>query len=150
MPAHYNSRVNYHLSLPDPRTAPFQVNSASRQFFDLCGVEKTAKQDERIQALVDNLQPYPDDAPFMKMGPENKAVWKSCWTEKIDHTVNVHFVNEIVDCVWDNETALRTVPGGKPELVDADYNKDVIIKMKKLYWGNLQSQVKARAGIHQS
>ncbi|EGN92226.1 hypothetical protein SERLA73DRAFT_79771 [Serpula lacrymans var. lacrymans S7.3] len=97
-------------------------------FFDLCGVEKTAKQDERIQTLIDNLEPYPDDAPVMK----------------IDHTVNVCFVNKIVDCVWDNET---TILGGKPELVDADYNKDVIIKMTKLYWRNLQSQVKARADL---
>ncbi|KAF8835077.1 hypothetical protein BDN67DRAFT_876584, partial [Paxillus ammoniavirescens] len=99
-------------------------------FFELCGVERLAKQDERIQTLVDNLEPLPNDLPF---------------SSKIDHAVNARFINEIVDRVWENETALCNNPNGKPELPDAAYNKDVIIKMTKSYWRNLQMQVKARA-----
>ncbi|KAF9227788.1 hypothetical protein BS17DRAFT_856990 [Gyrodon lividus] len=111
--------------------------------FELCRVKRSAKQDERIQMLVDNLEPLPNDLAFLSVGSNNKTVWIPCWTEKIDHSVNACFVNEIVDHVWENETALCNNPNGNSELPDAAYNKDVIIKMTKSYWRNLQMQVKA-------
>ncbi|KAL4078689.1 hypothetical protein V8B97DRAFT_1914502 [Scleroderma yunnanense] len=97
---------------------------------DLCGVEKSATKAEQIAFFLEHLQGTPEGAPYELVNEQQ--VWQLLWNQHIDHKVNVKFLQEVVDCLWENEDI---------KLPDKSFDHGVMMAMAKGYWHNLTSQV---------
>jgi hypothetical protein len=70
-------------------------------FYDMCGVEMSGSKSKRIDELC-TVKPLEDDKAFELV--EEKEVWHPVWKGNIDDKVNVLFIKNIIQCIWQNET----------------------------------------------
>lgn len=66
----------------------------------MCGVE-TLSTDHRMAAMVEHINGLPNLAVFEEV--EGRVVWRPLWAEQVDHTVNLTFLDAVVDSIIKGE-----------------------------------------------
>ena len=88
-------------------------------FYEMCGVGSKGSKTHRSQELC-AVRPLENGAAFEVV--DGKQVWHPVWDDRVDHNVNVQFLEAVVKCVWDNEEVIKYCPWKyalTPQLVEA-------------------------------
>ncbi|KAI6043721.1 hypothetical protein EDC04DRAFT_2890648 [Pisolithus marmoratus] len=70
-------------------------------FSQLCGIDCDASKKNCIAALV-AVKPLNNQQPF-KLSSKATQIWHLNWLGKVDDNLNVKFLKEVADCMYNNE-----------------------------------------------
>lgn len=68
-----------------------------------------------------------------------KKIWYPDWKGNVDDEVNTAFIQEVVDRVKSKQR-LREDPNSKSEILDVDYDRQLITDCTKAYFRNIHKQ----------
>ncbi|KAG1752357.1 uncharacterized protein EDB91DRAFT_1243136 [Suillus paluster] len=117
-------------------------------FSDRCGIESSMGRNKRTEVLIMQVKPLANGSAYEKRQGEggtadegaDDKIWHPNWLGQVDDDVNVKFIEEIVNRVYNNEKHCRENDHLKVEIPDDDFDKKVITQCTKDYFRNLHKQ----------
>ncbi|KAG0700532.1 hypothetical protein DFH29DRAFT_807494 [Suillus ampliporus] len=109
-------------------------------FPDLCNISRSLSKSARAK-LLNNVKPLESGKAYQEVDMKN--IWYPDWKGNVDDEVNAVFIQEVVDRVWDNEKSTQRLhedPNSKSEILDADYDRQLITDCMKAYFRNIHKQ----------
>ncbi|KAI6041001.1 hypothetical protein EDC04DRAFT_2602043 [Pisolithus marmoratus] len=106
-------------------------------FSQLCGIDCDASKKNRIAALA-AIKPLDNQQPF-ELSNEATQIWHLNWLSKVDDNLNVKFLKEVGDCMYNNEkmqreqTQIRTIP-------NKSFSLEIIMECIKTYFRTIHKQ----------
>jgi len=70
----------------------------------MCGVEMSGSKSKHTEELC-TVKPLEDNEVFEIVG--DREVWHPMWKGNIDDKINVLFVKNVIQCIWQNEKVSR-------------------------------------------
>ncbi|KAI6040804.1 hypothetical protein EDC04DRAFT_2893814 [Pisolithus marmoratus] len=108
-------------------------------FSQLCGIDCDASKKNRIAALA-AIKPLDNQQPF-ELSSKATQIWHPNWLGKVDDDLNMKFLKEVADCVYNNEkmqreqTQIRTIP-------DKSFSPEIIMECVKTYFQTIHKCAK--------
>jgi len=69
---------------------------------NLCGIDTTLNRNQRPEALG-AIKPLDSGEPYEKSESMDKVIWHPNWMGQVDESVNVKFIKEVAECVYNDE-----------------------------------------------